>query len=221
MSDLFVIQPLGGFCNNLRVLLSCVDYCKHMNLKLLCVWDSWQNNVDFNDFFQPIDNVNFTYSYEGDVNYKSCHAIDRSGKEIISSDFTANTDCLILKPKIKRLIDNLPIAKKSFISCHVRRGDHKKIYRNLSYYFKLIDGLSCDFIHLCTDDPCVQDKFSDRYKNKVWYYSKIIKRNNSSRDTTPESTIIDLFLPLQAKNFIGTKNSSFSSFIEKMRNEMP
>ena len=221
MSDLFVIQPLGGLCNNLRVLLSCVDYCNRMNLKLLCVWDSWQNNVDFNDFFQPIDNVDFTCSYEGYINYRSCYAMDRFGKEIISSDFTTDTARLILKPEIKKLINDLPITKKPFVSCHVRRGDHKKVYRNLSYYFKSIDNLSYDFIHLCTDDPHIQDEFSDRYKNKVWYYNKITKTNHLSRDTSPVSTIIDLFLPLQAKDFIGTEGSTFSSFIKKIRNEIP
>ena len=46
----------------------------------------------------------------------------------------------------------------------------------MSYYYKLIDNSTCDFIHLCTDDSRIQNEFSTRYKNKLWYYEKIIKK---------------------------------------------
>ena len=54
MKKTFTIKPLGGLCNCLRVLLSCADYCDNMGYDLLCVWNSWQNNVNFTDFFKNI-----------------------------------------------------------------------------------------------------------------------------------------------------------------------
>lgn len=220
MKKTFTIKPLGGLCNCLRVLLSCAHYCDHMNYNLLCIWNSWQNNVNFTDFFENIKGVSFTNSHQGHVDYESCYEISASGKEKISSDFTANLSQLKLKDEIQTKINELPITRESFISCHVRRGDHTKIYRNLSYYYKLIDNSTCDFIHLCTDDSRIQNEFSTRYKNKLWYYEKIIKNKHISRNTSALSTIVDLFLPLFAKDFIGTKGSSFTSFIEKSRNEL-
>lgn len=220
MKKTFTIKPLGGLCNCLRVLLSCADYCDNMGYDLLCVWNSWQNNVNFTDFFKNIKGVSFTDSYQGHVDYESCFEISASGKEIISSDFRANLSKLKLKNEIQTKINELPIAKEPFISCHVRRGDHTNIYRNLIYYYKLIDSSTYNFIHLCTDDSHVQDEFSARYKNKLWYYEKITKNKKILRDTSPLSTIVDLFLPLFAKKFIGTKGSSFTSFIEKSRNEL-
>lgn len=220
MKKTFIIKPKGGLCNCLRVLLSCVDYCDNMGYDLLCVWNSRQNNVNFTDFFKNIKGVSFTDSHQGHVDYHSCFEISASGKEIKSSDFRANLSKLKLKDEIQTQINELPIAKESFISCHVRRGDHKKIYRDLSYYYKIIDSSIYDFIHLCTDDSSVQNEFSTRYKTKLWYYEKITKNKKAQRNTSPLSTIVDLFLPLFAENFIGTKGSSFTSFIELSRNEL-
>ena len=220
MKKTFTIKPLGGLCNCLRVLLSCADYCDDMGYNLLCIWNSWQNNVHFTDFFKNIKGVSFTDSYQGHVDYESCFEISATGKEIRSRDFTANLSQLKLKDEIQTKINELPIARESFISCHVRRGDHTKIYRNLSYYYKLIDSSTYNFIHLCTDDPHIQNEFSARYKDKLWYYEKITKNKSTLRNTSSLSTIIDLFLPLHAKDFIGTKGSSFTSFIQKSRNEL-
>lgn len=220
MKKTFTIKPLGGLCNCLRVLLSCADYCDDMGYNLLCIWNSWQNNVNFTDFFENIKGVSFTDFYQGHVDYESCFEISATGKEIRSRDFTANLSQLKLKDEIQTKINGLPIARESFISCHVRRGDHTKIYRNIDYYYSLIDNLSYNFIHLCTDDAHIQNEFSARYGNKLWYYEKITKNKHISRNTSPLSTVVDLFLPLFAKDFIGTKGSSFTSFIEKSRNEL-
>ena len=76
-------------------------------------------------------------------------------------------------------------SQESLLFLAMLGGDHTKIYRNLSYYYKLIDNSTCDFIHLCTDDSCVQNEFSTRYKNKLWYYEKIIKNKHILREINP------------------------------------
>ena len=75
MKKTFTIKPLGGLCNCLRVLLSCSEYCDNMGYNLLCIWNSWQNNVNFTDFFQNIKGVSFTNSHQGHVDYESCYKI--------------------------------------------------------------------------------------------------------------------------------------------------
>ena len=219
-SKVFVIEPLGGLCNNLRVLFSCLSYCNKRNLNLICIWRSWQNNVNFLDFFESVPSTDFVDNYDGHIDYRSCYEIDDLGQEITGEEcfnFDIDYSQLILKPEILEIIHNLPINKGPFISCHVRRGDAKGLYKNIDFYFNQIDKLPPINIHLLTDELKIQNLFRKRYGSRVWFYEKI-QPSDHLRNPSPLSTIIDLFLPQYCKFFIETPKSTFSHFIKTSRN---
>ena len=70
----YVIHPVAGLCNQLRVVFSYLAYCKSMNRSMIVIWEVGLHCPGFFlDYFQPIPNVvflknnthNYTIDYKG------------------------------------------------------------------------------------------------------------------------------------------------------------
>jgi len=158
---------------------------------------------------------------------------------------------LSLKEYQKYLLDIVPLEQiglevlkirsqlnGDYNACHIRRTDIGTVQKKYSIqppsdesFFEFIES-SDKRVFLATDNLNTQKLFKGRFGDKVLTYSKISGRGNGDgskrwphRMTNIESAVVDLFVCIYAKSFIGTNLSSFTDFIEDYRqgiiNEQP
>ena len=132
-----------------------------------------------------------------------------------------------LKPNdiLKSKLDNYKLGE--YISLHIRTTDfetkilkRKENSTNLNDYYKLADENHNLKIWLATDCEYIQNKFIEKYGDRVFFYKKItheIMMEHGSRFTTAESIYIDFFMCANAKYFLGTRKSTFTNFIKVLR----
>ena len=227
MDNLYVIIPQGGLCNKLRVLLYHYDISKKLNKKFIVVWnkDRYCNGL-FLDYYQQLENTIFIKKNENnyDIKYKGCSADIK----------LCNYNLLKLKPTIQEKINIIRNKYDKYISVHIRRTDHvilakkKNLYIDDDYFINFLNQNSDYDIYLATDNRETQDKFYKLYKNKIKYIIFINKKNeinkrpkkdnsDKTRHTSLLDSIIDLYMCVNSEKFMGTKYSSFSETINKMR----
>ena len=50
-----IIQPLGGLCNRMRVIVGAAELAKHLHRQLVVIWTQDATlNARFSDLFEPI-----------------------------------------------------------------------------------------------------------------------------------------------------------------------
>ena len=67
------------------------------------------------------------------------------------------------------------------------------------------------------DNRDTQNTFIKKYGDR--FIVKLIEPNNNRRQTSVQDAVVDLFVCVDAKYFLGTFGSSFSDTIYQMRNE--
>jgi hypothetical protein len=227
MDDYYTIQPEGGLCNKLRVLLYHYNISVKLNKKFIVIWknDRYCNGL-FLDYFQNLDNTIFIKNNDDNYNieYKGCSADIK----------LCNYNLLNLKIEIIEKINFIKNKYNKYISLHIRRTDHIELAKKKNLYVD--DDIFIDFInqnldydiYIATDNRETQDKFYNLYKNRIKYIKfidnieEINKRPNKdnsdkTRHTDLLDSIIDLYICVNSDKFMGTKYSSFSDTINQMR----
>ena len=220
------LQPIGGLCNRLRVLLS-YKYEYH-NKKINVYWIVKPECPGFFlDYFEPIENVEFFHSIPKDVKILKEHITCKGSKPYINS---VNNEeilkCIFsnlvlkqgLQDKINKIIkDNY---NDKYISCHIRRTDHLKAFEK--------DNRTCDNdfinflkknkgnIYIATDNLDTQKIFYEKFKERIPYI-KFIEKSDKLRQTSIEDSIIDLYICASSNKFMGTYYSSYSGFIKRLQ----
>jgi len=214
---MFVIKPIGGLCNYLRVILSYNQLAKKYNEKLLVHWEvTPECNGKFHDYFlDVIPNVQIVYEYSGTYNYKGY-----SIYENLFPDFTHIKPTNSINKKINDFVNN-----KEFIAIHVRRTDHTKLMKKENKiptsdedFFNFCDNSTLP-IFLATDSIDTQRKFIEKYGDRILFWEKL-KKKKVLRKTELEIAVLDLFTCVLAKEFKGSYYSSFSDTILQIRNEV-
>jgi len=216
---MLVVYALGGLCNKLRVVFSYNQYAKILNKKLVIIWSkSEQCTGLFLDYFEPVENVLFLESNKDKLK------IDYTSHDELS-DYPSNYSELKLLPSIlEKIKEKINILERNYISFHIRRTDHVDYAKNIGKYVD--DNFFIDFIEknlqdknlfIATDNKDTYDLFKSKYKKNVKfdYYNTII---NKTRHTTLEESIIDIYVCVYSSKFTGTTYSSFSMFIDVLRN---
>lgn len=214
---MFVIKPLGGLCNCLRVVFSCYSYCKEKNLDLVVIWKVTSAcNGFFLDYFKPIKNINFIKNNNKyNINYSSCYPY---------KNYKPNYEKLELLPKLKNIINNkISILNNNYISVHIRRTDQvnpaKKNNRFITdeMFIKYIDSYeNKKNIYIATDNKQTYDFYKKKYNTLIKFnYHNELK---GLRKTSLNDSIIDLYMCVYSDNFMGTVYSSFSDLIMNLKN---
>ena len=216
------LQPIGGLCNRLRVLLS-YKY-KYPNKKINVYWIVKPTCPGFFlDYFEPIENVEFFHSIPTNVKIlpefktcSSCYNILSSKKKEDFSNLVFNQG---LQDKINKIIkDNF---NDKYISCHIRRTDHIKAFGKGTK--TTVDDDFINFlknnegnIYIATDNLDTQKIFYEKFKERIPYI-KFIEKSDKLRQTSIEDSIIDLYICASSNKFMGTYWSSYSNFISKLK----
>lgn len=214
---MIIINPIGGLCNYLRVIFSYYEYAKANNLLLIVLWRVTDEcNGKFLDYFEPVPNINFIY--ESIEDSKIYYTGDK-----IHPEFRPNYTYLKLLPHMKELLKaRINILENNYISVHIRRTDHislaklKNAYSNDNDFINFIDQFTDKNIYIATDNKNTYDLFKTKYSKLVKFdYHQTI--SNSHRHTTLKEAIIDIYMCACSSNFMGSGYSSFSHFINVIR----
>jgi len=222
------VSTNGGLNNRLRVLLSYLYKANIENKKLKIIWIKDEEcDDDFENLFQDIDNVTIIKNMDNynDFNKKRIKYVDYDTWHIENNDYVKNNynKLLIPIPKLQIIINNYKIQLNNiYIACHIRRTDIMGAsyvkHRTDEEYMKYIDQFDTNLkIYIATDNRDTQDTFVKRYSDR--YIVKLIEPNNNRRQTSVQDAVVDLFVCVNAKYFLGTFGSSFSDTIYQMRNE--
>lgn len=213
-----VIMPRGGLCNYLRVIFSCYNYTKSRNIILVVIWLKTNAcNGYFLDYFKPIKGIKFIRNIPKSVkiNYKSFN---------IYKGYPANYKKLKLLSHVKNIIKTrIKILKKNYISCHIRRTDHIKLakkYKNYTTDQDFMNYINSNiknrYLYIATDNKDTYNKFKNKYSKfvKFEYHNKL----SGLRQTNLINAIIDIYVCIYSKVFMGSGYSSFSGLIKNLRN---
>ena len=190
--DTIVIQPEGGLCNRLRVIMIYLEYVNQKNKKLKILWstdrpiDKVVSNTHFLDIFKPLPNASFV-SQESpqNISYRGwgqgCGDLFRNilpNEEERLLTLKQNYSLLKLDSKLQRKADDLVRlhCPKGHASIHIRRTDHvgwlKKQGKELTPYSvfeSFIDGQANLPIYIATDNSKTQEYFKNKYGAKVFF----------------------------------------------------
>lgn len=246
LKDVCVHCP-NGFANQLRLALA--GSFLVINGYINTYTQEWvlnnHNNVDFLNYFQPLEGVIFKK-----VNIE--HSINSTTFEMMIRTYTKNKVSPLdaLQEVKSNLIPNQCVNQElelflknkdlnNSVGIHARRTcklsflnleeskyrSECKIHSNQ----ELLDNIK-DFnnIYLATDNKETQKWFKDRLGDRVWFYSSILNgkempdfpysREHVTRYTAPLHTVIDFLVLLKVGVFLGTNQSSFSGLIKNIRN---
>jgi len=219
-----VIYPRGGLCNKLRFLLSYYANAKKQGIKIIVIWEKDKYCPGhFLDYFESLDGATFK------ENKKDNLKIDFTGfdwlQEHSFADRSEYCKYLVLIPEIKNAISEyINVMQNNYIAIHVRRTDMDELLKrdNICYtsddvFFKFIEDNPEKKVFLATDNSETQKLFLSRYGERIRFY-KEIKDSDVLRKTDVVDAIIDLYICKDASNFKGTTGSSFTGFIQYLRN---
>ena len=223
-----IVSTNGGLNNRLRVLLSYLYKANIENKKLKLIWiKDAACNDDFENLFQDIDNVTIIKSMDNysDFEKKRTKYVDYDTWDIENSDYVKNNYNKLLKPipKLQTIINNYKNKlNNNYIACHIRRTDTIGVsyvkHKTDEEYMKYIDQYDNNLkIYIATDNRDTQDTFVKKYGDR--FIVKLIEPNNNFRQTSVQDAVVDIFVCVDAKYFLGTFGSSFSDTIYQMRNE--
>jgi len=227
-----IICTKNGLCNKLRVLFSWWEYAKTVDRGLIVYW---YDHTDlrkhlggacaghFYDVFEPIGGapVLDDDTVVTELDYKGCHPHPDfdPAKQFIYTDLT-------LRPYLREQVNtNVTEIGDDFIAVHVRRSDFVKaiakrrgIYKSDEQFFSEIDQFEEHrWIYLATDNEETQSIFMARYPDRLMVQSRIKQNDDRHRQTGIEGAVIDLYTCIEAADFIGTPESTFTEFIQQHR----
>ena len=220
----------SGLCNRLRLIAEYKHLSDVKNKKIEMFWVKCiQCNALFKDLFRPIPNINFSYLKQGRKSVRPPNTAQKL--KLFSHDKEIKyKNHLIFKPTddiMETIEDTKERIGEDYIACHIRRADIITIQKKYNveppsdeYFEDFMKSHPDRKIYLATDSRQTQDRFIEKFGNRV-YYSNIPSGNGSTKRpnrTTPvQEAVADLFLCIGSVDFLGTDCSSFSGFIKNYR----
>ena len=209
----------GGLNNKIRVMLSYLYKANKENKKLCLIWiKDTECPDDYNTLFYPINNMD-VISYDNDMS-------DFHTWEIDNNEYVQEKYHKLLKPlpDIQKNINRFQnMLGNEYIACHIRRTDIV-MHEGQSWYKPKTDQDYMNFIdqydtklniYIATDNKDTQDVFINKYNNRV--IIKPIIPTTELRQTSVQDALIDMYVCIGSKYFLGSQGSSFTDTITYMR----
>jgi hypothetical protein len=225
------IQLQYGLCNRLQTIIGFFTFQNGKPLKALWIPDD-ECPGTFEECFEKIPNLEIIHEKP----IKSLEKFYRFPHEdylLIYSNYKKNyiRNHRIIRPThdTRRYIKTLNL--QNCIGIHIRRTDFlphvKKNLPNIvseidnDYFTNLINNIikkdSRQKIYLATDNYETQNMYFKLFPRNIIYRKKIPLDCKEKRHTSITDAAIDLFCLIECKEFYGTKESSFSTFVENYR----
>ena len=217
----------SGLCNRLRLIAEYKHLSDIENKTIQMFWvKSKQCNSLFKDLFKPIPNIKFTYLDKANRPKNTAQKLELFPHPLLIKQ----KNHLIFEP-VDSIMNSINTIKdrigEEYVACHVRRTDIITIQNKLNA-IPPEDSLFDDFIEKCpsyniflaTDNQDTQQRFIKRFGRRL-HVATAISGNGSvrwpTRTTSIEEAVVDLFVCVGAKDFLGTECSSFSTFIDNCK----
>jgi hypothetical protein len=216
-ADVYVCAR-GGLCNRLRVMVSFLCAARKLGCKLVVYWQS--NSLcpaEWNDLFQalpPDCEIRSRIAPAG--TYTTCHR----HPDIPVVEWAPMVDTLLrptpaLQQRISRVLGQLG---ENFTAVHIRRTDHNSNYaedRDFLDFAKKAPGK----IFVAADNPQSLATLKGELGDRVIHSA--VFRKGGRRLTSVQDAVVDLWVSRRAARFKGTFYSSFSDWIEMLRQGEP
>ena len=197
----------AGLCNRLRTALSYFAYAQSLGEELLFTWPVNSACSDrFENHFEDIPGLVFTERIDGEV-----AGPNAKWGEFPHPDF--EPDFELLTPKY-----NTSMLDEPHDAIHIRSSEHWVENRENPTKFLAFAKLSTKPGWLATDLKTTQQFFKDIPNIKHWGDIRECKRiKGPHRHTSLKHSVVDLFMCVNAREFLGTEYSSFSETINTLR----
>jgi hypothetical protein len=210
-----IFSPVGGLANRLRAIFS--RYAPPMRVHWTRTWDIASGH--FLEVFEPVPGIDFV---EGDAAEESCHAA-------INYD-NWHEHYRLLRPTeaLRDRVSGLQEAIGPYDAMHIRRTDHVKLahmqgkYTTDEQFVSWAAGHESDasvFLATCNAEtrqimqralgPCV-----------VWQgemQASTAEQHEARRYNSLADAVVDLWMCLGARDFMGSAHSSFSELVTHLR----
>lgn len=216
-----IVYSWAGLCNRLRVLFSYLLIANKNNDKLTMIWEKNRACPGyFLDYFKPIENVEFSEKVPEIIDFKTNGQHKKTRKLFIYKK-------LLLKDELKDKINKNKNILGDFIAVQIRRTDTISTpWKRESYipdedYINFLNKYPDHNIYIATDNYNTQNKFYNLFKDRIKVINLINKPKKyvpAIRQTTIEETIIDIYMCVNSKHFMGSPYSSVTTLINELRN---
>lgn len=210
------VRPIGGLCNRLRVIGSRLALARAAG-KTLTVW--WGASPDcpanYRDLFaEPPSDLIIYENRAGPPHVEVACRDDRSIS--VSAWAPVAIETFRPTPAIQARIDSL-LARlgPSFVAVHIRRTDHNKRYDEDIIYAKYAQRFADHTVFAAADNPLSIVTLKKALGDRLHYAGAFSK--TGIRLTAVADAVVDLWVAAAAQQFRGTYYSSFSDWIEMMR----
>jgi hypothetical protein len=241
----FIVEPIGGLSNRLRVIMAAKTLCEELGLNLKINWlydsrfchemrKSEICGTHFLEVFEPLQTVkNTEISFvstpelptvkNGENFYRGT---DVGFARIRVSEFykKLTAQYKFLKPRayLREQIDLLTKRHSPYRSLHIRRGDHLRYLKkikiepdSLDKFESFIRAEPGGLFFLATDCKKTQLLLTSKYKGRLFTSASL--DSSATRPTSLQEAVVDIFLCVNSQKFLGTKLSSFSGLIQMLR----
>lgn len=225
--------PDVGLCNRLRGYVGAAAYAKAKGSTLHVVWDkSHACPYRIQDLFEPLQNTHYMSDISG-IQYSHASS-NASYLETILSRYrlqTGNAAVLMatlvpirsIRQEIRNIWDSIPL--RDAIGVHIRRTDHTEYAlscggsTSLETFWSFADKYPDKPIFVACDDSDTLALCREKYGLRVHVAKEFADRDTSSlRKTDGIHAVLDLYCLALCKYFQGSAHSSFTAFVEYLRN---
>lgn len=211
-NDNVYIKTWSGLCNRLRVMIS---FGEITNKPYNIIWDADKNcPYEFDEMFVLKDPA---YKVVNRVpEDDSATIIDNGVRQFRNFNFESIDKLIEPNREVYKAIEKLNLPEK-YNSVHIRTTDfHPKKRRPITEYNDFINNSKYPVYVACDDVEVIKELNPD----------KIITHNNFIKDLEKRKTggvqaAADLWICKNAESFLGNRGSSFTDFIQILRQENP
>lgn len=232
MSTHKYITPDYGLCNRLRGYVGAAAYAKKMKATLHVLWDeSPACPYRIQELFEPLQNTQFIREDISNVKYVHVSSnVDRLEAILGRYKLPVGQSGLLvaaLKPvksireTIQKLYNTIPLHNA--LGFHIRRTDHVD-YANscggcttLETFWALADKYPTKPIFIACDDHATLELFREKYGSRI-HVAKEFTSSKTLRQTDGIHAVLDLYCLALCEHFQGSLHSSFTEFVEYLRN---
>lgn len=213
-----ILSPTQGLGNRLENVFGFINTTREKGEKITLVWrNNGECSGSFCDCFLPIEGFEVTNT--------PCGPVDNVWSPLSVRQYVTMGNDLKLTPVVEKEVNEWKQRMGDYIAVHVRKTDFVTHVRR-SYgmdvshndvYYAFIDSVPSN-VFLATDNTTDQALFKERYGSRVFFNP--ISPSKNLRQTSFREAVVDMFVCAGAREFLGTRASSFSKTILALRKEV-
>lgn len=210
-----------GLCNRLRVIMFFYNSLKESE-SLTVIWKYKQDHDRFLDFFETLPRLTFIEHNVENLDYEG-NGSDLVQHGVLNPGLYKH---LRLRSHIKDMVNEMRSELgHNYIAAHIRRTDHTQYAKSNNAFttdksfIKFMKGHPNTDIYIATDNAETFLKFKKRFPDRIKINNTENFIEQGRRHTATIAAVIDLYMCIHAKEFMGSGHSSFTDFIADNRCE--